>query len=223
MKRILTLLTLVAPLTLNAQSDMKNKAMTLKIGSYEKEYEIRKPTPDADVEIFYVSDFVDNVDLIEASAEQLANRIVEAGLNTNLGAIVVPGDKANSIGAILTQKLRKSNPSLALAVLRSSKKGGVLHSVSYQSITNPEPKQMHLRPDQLSNLKGQRVIIVDDVISTGATARAAKELVEKAGAKVVGFACVATESSEDPGNHSTFEGLPLIRVTHFPVIPLKEQ
>jgi adenine phosphoribosyltransferase len=37
---------------------------------------------------------------------------------------------------------------------------------------------------------GERVLIVDDVLATGGTARAAAQLVERLGGKVVGIACI---------------------------------
>ncbi|MFN2544973.1 MAG: adenine phosphoribosyltransferase [Actinomycetota bacterium] len=37
---------------------------------------------------------------------------------------------------------------------------------------------------------GERVLIVDDVLATGGTARATAELVQRLGAKVVGIACI---------------------------------
>jgi adenine phosphoribosyltransferase len=39
-------------------------------------------------------------------------------------------------------------------------------------------------------LPGERVLIVDDVLATGGTARATAKLVERLGAKVVGIACL---------------------------------
>lgn len=42
---------------------------------------------------------------------------------------------------------------------------------------------------------GERVLIVDDLLATGGTARAAAELVEKLGGKVVGFAFLVEISS----------------------------
>jgi adenine phosphoribosyltransferase len=39
-------------------------------------------------------------------------------------------------------------------------------------------------------LPGERVLVVDDVLATGGTARATARLVERLGAKVVGIACI---------------------------------
>ena len=39
-------------------------------------------------------------------------------------------------------------------------------------------------------LPGERVLVVDDVLATGGTARATAKLVERLGAKVVGIACI---------------------------------
>jgi len=46
--------------------------------------------------------------------------------------------------------------------------------------------RMELRPDSIH--EGQRVLIIDDVLATGGTARASVQLVEQAGGVVVGLA-----------------------------------
>lgn len=225
MKKLLSTVYICLPLTLTlpAVAGEKDEVMPLKIGSFSKEYLVKKPVPQAEVKIFYVYDFVDNLDLIQASATQLVDKLKSSGMDKQIEAVVVPGDKANALGAILAQELRKSNPDLTLSILRNSDKAGSVHKVSYKSITSPETKAMHMRPDHAVSLAGKKVLILDDVISTGATVKAAKELVEKAGGKVMAVACVATEDMEDPSQKGPlkFEGVPLLRLTHFPVIPVK--
>lgn len=222
MKNLLAGLLLSFPLGTFAYSEQSQDTMTLEIGKFSKDYEIKTPIPDSDTKISYVYDFYDDVDLIKLSAYTLAHKIVEAGLHMQLETVVVPGDKANSIGVALTQILRHLKPSIQLVVLRSAKNGGSVHKVSYQPGTKTTPKTMYIRPDQLADIQGKKVLIMDDVISTGSTVKAAKMLVEKTGGSVIGFACVATEGTEDPGNQSTLEGLPVLHLRHFPAIPLKE-
>ncbi|WP_315835961.1 phosphoribosyltransferase [Bradyrhizobium prioriisuperbiae] len=56
------------------------------------------------------------------------------------------------------------------------------------SITSPEGgKQLRLDPNLLPLIEGRRVVLVDDAISTGATAVAAVRLLQKAGADITGM------------------------------------
>ena len=56
------------------------------------------------------------------------------------------------------------------------------------SITSPEAgKQLRLDPNLLPLIEGRRVALVDDAISTGATAVAAVRLLRKAGAEIAGM------------------------------------
>ena len=56
------------------------------------------------------------------------------------------------------------------------------------SITSPEAgKQLRLDPNLLPLIEGRRVVVVDDAISTGATAVAAVRLLRKVGAEIAGM------------------------------------
>lgn len=56
------------------------------------------------------------------------------------------------------------------------------------SITSPEAgKRLRLDPNLLTLVEGRRVLLVDDAISTGATALAACRLLERAGAQLAGM------------------------------------
>jgi adenine/guanine phosphoribosyltransferase-like PRPP-binding protein len=62
------------------------------------------------------------------------------------------------------------------------------------SSTSPEhAKSVYLDPALLSRVAGRRVVLVDDVINTGASALAAIRLLLRAGARVAGLVVVLTE------------------------------
>ena len=68
-------------------------------------------------------------------------------------------------------------------------------SVAVNSITTPiQPKTVFIDPKLLERLDGQRVLLVEDVISTGGTVAAELALMKKVGAEVVGVATAIKET-----------------------------
>ena len=66
-------------------------------------------------------------------------------------------------------------------------------SVDDQSITTLSLQKLYLGSDDAAIIRGRRVLIVDDVISTGGSLRAMESLVEKAGGTVAGRMAVLAE------------------------------
>ncbi|MFN3621867.1 MAG: adenine phosphoribosyltransferase [Nitrososphaerales archaeon] len=85
-------------------------------------------------------------------------------------------------GALIAQKLQKG----FIAIRKEGKLPGetmkVNYTIEYGSAT------MEMQKDAVE--QGQRVLIVDDLLATGGTAKAAAELIERLGGVVVGFAFV---------------------------------
>ncbi len=61
------------------------------------------------------------------------------------------------------------------------------------SITTGQPQTLYLDEKDREMMQGKRVVIVDDVISTGSTLQGMRLLLQKAGAKVVTEAAIFTE------------------------------
>lgn len=62
------------------------------------------------------------------------------------------------------------------------------------SFTSPDQhKYLYLDPALLDRVQGKRVVIVDDVINTGASSLAAAQLLKRAGAQVTGLIVALTE------------------------------
>lgn len=65
--------------------------------------------------------------------------------------------------------------------------------VDVKSITTTKLQELYLDIDDMEYLKGKRVLIVDDVISTGESVAALENLVRQAGGNIVGEATVLAE------------------------------
>ncbi|GAP08181.1 MAG TPA: adenine phosphoribosyltransferase [Anaerolinea thermolimosa] len=61
------------------------------------------------------------------------------------------------------------------------------------SITTGQPQTLYLDEKDRQLIAGKRVVIVDDVISTGSTLQGMRMLLQKAGAQVVAEAAILTE------------------------------
>ena len=66
-------------------------------------------------------------------------------------------------------------------------------SVTVRSITTAKEQTLYLDTADAERMKGKRILIVDDVISTGESLHALEVLVEKAGGNIVGKMAVLAE------------------------------
>ena len=82
--------------------------------------------------------------------------------------------------------------------------------VEVKSITTDHVQKLYLAEDDYKGLNGKRVLIVDDVISTGESLAAMEDLVKQFGGNIVGRACVLAEGdAADRKDTSYVEPLPL--------------
>ena len=82
--------------------------------------------------------------------------------------------------------------------------------VEVKSITTDHVQKLYLSKADCENLKDKRILIVDDVISTGESLAAMEELLHAIGGQVVGKACVvAGGDAKDRTDIINLEPLPL--------------
>ncbi len=82
--------------------------------------------------------------------------------------------------------------------------------VEDQSITTAGVQRLYLGRDDAALIKGKRILLMDDVISTGGSMAAMEKLVEKAGGIVVGrVAALAEGDAADRTDIRFLEKLPL--------------
>ena len=78
------------------------------------------------------------------------------------------------------------------------------------SITTAQPQKLYLDVDDAELMRGKRILIIDDVISTGESILAVEELVKKAGGIVAGkMAILAEGDAKNRDDIQYLEPLPL--------------
>jgi adenine phosphoribosyltransferase len=87
---------------------------------------------------------------------------------------------------------------------------GVALSAETLSITTGQPQMLYLDEKDHDLLKGKRVILLDDVISTGSTLQGMRLVVDKAGGQVVLEAGIFTEGERAQWRH-------IVSLGHLPV------
>ncbi len=87
-----------------------------------------------------------------------------------------------------------------------------------KSITTEKEQHLFLDTAEAAKIKGKRILIVDDVISTGESLHAVEQLVEKAGGIIVGRMAVLAEGDAAARKDILFlEKLPLFKPDGTPI------
>ncbi|MBW8009963.1 MAG: adenine phosphoribosyltransferase [Chloroflexi bacterium] len=144
-----------------------------------------------------------DTELVTACAIELAEKLSQI----EYAALVTA--EAKSIPLIHALSVETNKP---YAVLRKTYKPYMGDAIQAEtvSITTGKPQTLFLDAKDRDVIKGNKVILVDDVISTGSTQQAMRAVVEKAGAKVAAEAAIFTE-----GDKAKWEDI--ISLGHLPV------
>lgn len=90
--------------------------------------------------------------------------------------------------------------------------------VEVKSISTDKVQHLYLDVAEAEMIKGKRILIVDDVISTGESTKALRTLVEKAGGEIVGEMAILAEGDAQNREDIIFlEPLPLFRPDGTPI------
>ncbi len=129
-----------------------------------------------------------DTEVVEAIAEELAKR-VPSGADALMTAEV----KSIPLAHALAVRLK-----LPYVVARKTRKPYMIGACSVEvlSITTGVPQTLWLDGKDLSLVKGKRLILVDDVISTGSTLAGMSKLVASAGGTVMAEAAAFTEGND---------------------------
>jgi adenine phosphoribosyltransferase len=91
--------------------------------------------------------------------------------------------------------------------------------VAVRSITTNADQHLYLDGADAKKMRGKRILIIDDVISTGESLRAVEKLVEAAGGIPVGKMCILAEGDAQGRDDILYlEKLPLFRSDGTPIL-----
>jgi len=144
-----------------------------------------------------------DVELVRAAAQALADKLS----SINYGVIVTAEAKSIPLIHALAEITKKP-----YVVLRKSYKIYMGDAISAEtvSITIGQPQTLFLDEKDHALLQGQRVVLLDDVISTGSTQKGMQAVMDKAGAEVAAEAAILTEVDESNWSH-------IISLGHLPL------
>jgi adenine phosphoribosyltransferase len=136
-----------------------------------------------------VFNLLGDTEIVAAAAGGLARRLADVEADALVTA------ETKSVPLVYHLALLVEKP---WVVLRKDYKPymGATLTVETLSITTGRPQTLHLDEKDRPLVAGRRVLLVDDVISTGSTVEGMRALMEKAGAEVAGEAAVFTEGDE---------------------------
>ena len=135
----------------------------------------------------YIGAFVifGDVELTVASARELLKRAPEYDVLITAESKGIPlGYEMARQAGINRYLIARKSPKLYMKNV---------FSVKVNSITTAKEQTLCIDQDDADYMNGKRVLIVDDVISTGESLRAVEELVTRAGGKIVGKMAILAE------------------------------
>ncbi len=182
---------------------MTQDTYTITIGNIQRDLPLFEVAPNLRIAVLNI---LGDTELTEVSAKELAKKLETIAYDALVTA------EAKSVPLIYALSVVTRKP---YVVLRKNYKPYMGEAISAEthSITTGKPQTLYLDEKDRALLDSKRVVLVDDVISTGSTLNGMQALMERANAQVVAQAAICTEG-DDPAeweNVIALAHLPLFR------------
>jgi len=171
--------------TQSEEQSMSQEVYTVQICGLTRHLPLFEVAPKVRIAIF---NMLGDYEVVEAIADELAPR-----LSKDADALMTAEVKSIPLAHAVAVRMR-----LPYIVARKTKKPYMVGAVSVEviSITTGAPQTLWLDGKDLGLVQDKRIILVDDVISTGSTLAGMRKLVEAAGGQVVAEAAAFTEGND---------------------------
>ena len=144
-----------------------------------------------------------DTELVQACARELAKKLEEVEYDILVTA------EAKSIPLAYALSVETKKPYMVLRKSYKPYMGNALKAETL-SITTGQPQVLILDEKDSDVIKGRKVVILDDVISTGSTLQGMRMILDKANASVVAEAAILTEGDRAQWMH-------IISLGHLPL------
>lgn len=180
--------------------DSERETYTVSVGGVERQLPLFEVAPGLRIAVLNI---LGDTEFVQVCAQALAEKLA----SLDYDVLVTAEAKSIPLAYALSVETGKR-----YVVLRKEYKPymGVTLYAETLSITTGKPQTLYLDEKDHDLLVGKRVVLLDDVISTGSTLKGMQRVIEKAGASIVGQAAIFTE-----GDPADWDGV--VALGHLPL------
>lgn len=169
----------------------KRETYAIEIAGIKRELRLFEIKPGLRIAILNI---LGDTELVAACARELGKKLKDVDFDV----LVTAEAKSIPLAHALAVEILK--PYVVLRKMYKPYMGDALKAETL-SITTGQPQILILDEKDRDMMQGKKVVIVDDVISTGSTLQGMRMLMDKAGAAVVGEAAILTEGDRAQWMH----------------------
>ena len=169
----------------------KREVHSIEIAGIKRELPLFEIKPGLRIAILNI---LGDTELVQACARELSKKLKDVTYDILVTA------EAKSIPLAYALSVETKKPYIILRKLYKPYMGDVIQAETL-SITTGQPQVLILDEKDREAVTGKKVVILDDVISTGSTLQGMRMILDKAGASVAGEAAILTEGDRAQWMH----------------------